>query len=93
VDLKFLGEVYRCNWLPFFSLKGWNKLAQGNALGRHLFFLFSPKGWNSIVPALQAGKNDLPASQGFALGYVVPAFQAEDADRSPDIASPQLDPW
>jgi hypothetical protein len=63
VDLKFLGEVYRCNWLPFFSLKGWNKLAQGNALGRHLFFLFSPKGWNSIalgyvVPAFQAEDAD-----------------------------------
>jgi hypothetical protein len=41
VDLKCKGEVYFCKWLPFFSLKGWNNIAQGNALGCCLFSLFS----------------------------------------------------
>jgi hypothetical protein len=31
-----------------------------------------------FVPALQAGLSNAPETQGVALGYVIPALQAED---------------
>jgi hypothetical protein len=31
-------EVHLWRWLPFFSLKGWDNIAQGNALGLHGIF-------------------------------------------------------
>jgi hypothetical protein len=44
----------------FFSLKGWDNIAQGNALGKRLLEQSSLKGWDNqlfhySVPALQAG--------------------------------------
>jgi hypothetical protein len=35
-----------------------------------------------VVPALQAGLSNLHKTQGVALGYVIPALQAEDQDGS-----------
>jgi hypothetical protein len=72
-------------WLLAFSLKGWDNIAQGNALGRrrqnnHCTL----KGCDCLrfgslfVPALQAGLSNRHETQGVALGYVVPAFQAEN---------------
>jgi len=66
-----------------FSLKGWDNIAQGNALGRRSIKC-TLKGCDSllVVPALQAGLSNLHETQGVALGYVVPALQAEDQDGS-----------
>ncbi len=66
----------------FFSLKGWDNLAQGNALGFEQSTT-SLKGWDNdllwpFVPALQAGISNHDKTQGVALGYVVPVLRTEN---------------
>jgi hypothetical protein len=41
-------RLWRC--LPFFSLKGWDNLAQGNALGLMTVWQSSLKGWDNKLP-------------------------------------------
>jgi hypothetical protein len=56
-----------------FTPKGWDNLAQGNALGWMYFRESSLKGWDNeskfvVVPALQAGRFKHQFTQGVALG-------------------------
>jgi hypothetical protein len=65
------------------SLKGWNNIAQGNALGLTIFISSSLKGWNKFLKSnlsqpFRLEEIVLSPSQGVALGYVVPALWAEN---------------
>ena len=56
--------------VPLFTPKGWDNLAQGEALGCEAKWFSSLKGWDRVgrVAALQAAKARHPSTQGFALG-------------------------
>src|SRR4051794_20372215 len=60
--------------VPFFTLKGWDSIAQGNALGRSMLSLHPEDTRSFIIP------DRLP--QGVALGYAVPPLQGEEQDQS-----------
>jgi hypothetical protein len=56
---------------PFFSPKGWDNLAQGNALGTRAYWPSSLKGWDIFagrIAALQAAGMNPRLTQGVALG-------------------------
>jgi hypothetical protein len=62
-----------------FSLKGWNNIAQGNALGKRTSTTSSLKGWDKesfpqqIVPALQAGIPKNQSNPGRCPGLCYPS--------------------
>jgi len=69
----------------FFSPKGWDNIAQGNALGWRSILRSSLKGCDNYCPNLSGWPAFDLDSQGVALGYVVPALRAEESEA--DITS------
>jgi hypothetical protein len=67
-----------------FSPKGWDSIAQGNALGRSIRSL-QPEGLRQESLRLSHPfrvQKTTNRTQGVALGYAVPGFQPEERKRS-----------
>src|SRR5438552_4653974 len=70
-------DVSRCRQV--FSPKGWDNIAQGNALGKdNATTVFQPEGLGQACRSPSGRNMSPPPSQGVALGHGVPALRAEE---------------
>src|SRR5205085_1210644 len=68
-------------WCPVFSLKGWDSLAQGNALVARATTNAAGRAATRLALSQPFRlENQRPSTQGVALGQAVPALQAENLE-------------